>query len=635
MVHRCVLVAVAVIVHTITTALLLGRYVGAAPAWPPVLVNDETRECLSPGYWGDECGYCWIRQGWRSIGYGVECPEEYNNTNNSYDDDAYHCFSVRNEACCSSGFSGYGDCDKLIFNEVKRQCTISLCASLPDGWARDAPPPPQGEYYDGRCPYDWEWLQAKDVACDDPCKDFSACGECARAGCLWSDSVQSCGPICLESGWGTCLGVSSDSAIKAELLCEEFEQGRRDDTECATKTSCNECIATFLPSDDSKSCRWVKSDADEQCVGCETCHASSCSGSCVEIDDCSASNLCEAATCDSCLLDGCYWILNSEPACYHFCPENWQCANQTEEVSTEQACKSLEDAFWDLEYCVGKRTCNSCLQSVLPSDINKTCTWFSETGDYVNQACSLECPRYFEGCEEVIECDDSAVTTESCSTLFLCEDCLAANCFWDDKKGTDPWTLRCDEKCSLNSTTCLSSQNVSNDESLFAYCLGLENGMPRSNCNITYPYAEPISQPCQHCLFNGCAWDIGGCRDTCTNATTANCTAGADLKGSSLRLEEEIFRFCAVMTEETNETVVGTNSNATISPTKQSTPVTFSPTTPAPTISNATFLPTQEVSPTTPPPSNSAFTTSPLRSSSRALPFQLWVLVLLAIWTDV
>jgi hypothetical protein len=104
-----------------------------------VLVNEATQECVQlDGAFGDECWYCWIRQGWKSIGHfyaGIECPEGYSSPGEEFD--AYHCFGIRAMGCCSDGFSGYGDCEYLIVNEVEEQCSISLCSSLPEGWRHE------------------------------------------------------------------------------------------------------------------------------------------------------------------------------------------------------------------------------------------------------------------------------------------------------------------------------------------------------------------------------------------------------------------------------------------------------------------------------------------------------------------
>lgn len=279
-----------------TASLLLGAaklvHVSGSPRPREVLINRETGECTITPFFGDECAYCFIRQGWESIGYDfqVTCPEGYNEVSK----DASFCVGSRNEMCCSAGFSGYGDCDFLAFNEDLQKCTITLCMDLPDGWTRD-PPDSSSDFDDGRCPFEYfdfdspnPWVDPEDLACNDPCKDVSTCGDCIDAGCTWSFVDEICSPVCYD--WETCLATPlTDVGISSAALCEETKSVLRDNEECEGKESCIACLATTLPSDGTQSCRWIDTCSGES--SCEQCFASSCNGACEELNECQTTPL--------------------------------------------------------------------------------------------------------------------------------------------------------------------------------------------------------------------------------------------------------------------------------------------------------------------------------------------------------
>lgn len=505
-----------------TTWSLFARLVSSAPAPPELLINEETKQCYT-AFMGDECHYCYIHYGWKSIGNDYyedgTCPEGYTNVDGI---DAIHCVGSRGSACCSEDFSGSGDCDYLVFNPAEEKCSISLCTELPTGWTRDLP---EGSY--GKCPYLYDsFIDPEDFDCEDPCKNVSTCGECLDKDCMWSLGNENC--LAISYSCPSCLSSSSfNSTLNAEL-CEEFSKVERDNAECEEKTSCEDCLATRLPSDDSKSCRWVNTCAgDGVGVNCERCFASSCSEACKNMNDCSDSNVCDADFCTDCLDKGCFWILEYGSSCYRSCPENRKCAHHFEgdgyQCSAE-ACKDFESAFFDYEHCISKTSCNNCLQSTLPSDQSKTCKWCKDA-EVVVGGCSLECPQYIAECEEVTSCGHGT-----------CDDCLSDGCYWDAEANT------CEEGCSPDAAMCLSPDEVPDTESFLEYCLQFGKRRPWADCEDVY-YNPGLSWPCPHCLNNGCAWDEGLCRDNCTDGTDT-CTTIADLKGDE-SLESKISAFCA------------------------------------------------------------------------------------------
>lgn len=533
------------------------KLISSAPKPHELLIHPETRVCTETGFNGDECIYCFLRKGWKSMGYiyeGATCPEGYNMTDRV---DANFCVGSRDAPCCSDGFSGHGSCHSLIFHEMDEKCSFSLCQELPTGWSRE---PPKKSY--GRCPIDyendkeWEWATPEEVGCDDPCQHLTTCGECIDEECAWSFPSQTCRPLC--DTWPCLLPPYGDTGIDSVQLCLEFEETLRDDAECEAKNDCDNCIETTLPSDESSRCRWVNTCGNENRNGCECCFASSCSGTCSEILDCSTGNMIGAETCTSCLDQGYFWILDSHPSCFRSCPDDHRCAHKREDDDTcsAQLCKELEDAFWDQEFCVSKDSCKNCRQSVLPSSPFQTCKWFTCSSKGSNHqpytVCSLESPFWANGriCEDSASCSTGA---SHCGSLQSCDDCLGEECSWFEEENMGRWATRCVEECPTNVTTCLSPKDKIQNESILERCLAFGDAHSRRvNCNVSYAYFEKtIRKPCGHCLSDGCAWEGGECRESCTNGTDA-CVKFADLEGD-INLEQKIFEFCQATEGETIE----------------------------------------------------------------------------------
>jgi hypothetical protein len=158
------------------------------------------------------------------MGSGSSMPQNMNEHMNAMMS-SHFCMGERHSSCCTDGgSSGQGDCGTLAFHEGKRQCALSLCENLPEGWSRDAP---EGDVYANMmmmmCPIDYEWVE--EIDCDDPCQYIGTCGDCIKADCLWSFSSKVCSPSCDEY---PCLSfpITDDGEIDATpaQLCGEVEQ---------------------------------------------------------------------------------------------------------------------------------------------------------------------------------------------------------------------------------------------------------------------------------------------------------------------------------------------------------------------------------------------------------------------------
>jgi len=196
--------------------------VSSIPPPPELLVNEATQECTE--YVGrDECNYCFIREGWESLGPifdGATCPDGYTTIDAGID--AYVCVGSRGPLCCYDFFSGWGDCSYLAFNEKEQKCTISLCANLPTGWTRVPP-----EVSNGRCPYSGNeaWVEPEELGCENPCRNDGdgppTCSECIERDCMWSFEDQDCRPACQD--FEPCLAAPrSSSDFPAAELCTEL-----------------------------------------------------------------------------------------------------------------------------------------------------------------------------------------------------------------------------------------------------------------------------------------------------------------------------------------------------------------------------------------------------------------------------
>lgn len=228
--------------------------------------------------------------------YGTDftCPDGYSITTNDPWNPHYGYFCVprRDTFCCSSSWvsSGGDQCDALVFHDLEKKCSFSLCAAeeLPSGWTRDtesADPNYRGKI----CPEDYEWIASGEIDCNDPCPSLSSCDACVDEDCVWSISRQTCRLICDEQ---PCLATPRlDPEINSGQLCHEFAQVQGDNLFCQAQSrsaSCEVCTQSKLPSDESKECRWINDCAPkESWRGCEQCFATSCSSSCNQVDECS------------------------------------------------------------------------------------------------------------------------------------------------------------------------------------------------------------------------------------------------------------------------------------------------------------------------------------------------------------
>lgn len=153
---------------------------------------------------------------------------------------ASFCVASRGALCCSTAFSGKGECNFLAFNENECKCTITLCEDLPDGRTRDSPLGGDDDPFDdGRCPYSESdtWIDSKELGCDDPCKNALSCNDCVDTGCTWSFTNDICSPACTD--WETCIATPlSDVGISSTELCQETRSVLDDNAECESKGSC-------------------------------------------------------------------------------------------------------------------------------------------------------------------------------------------------------------------------------------------------------------------------------------------------------------------------------------------------------------------------------------------------------------
>ena len=314
--------------------LLLQIYVQevrCSPLEPEILVNDETRDCVQPGFMGDEFTTCVIRYNWKSLGTNLYyyqdvepqqafCPEGYTFVD---EDDtttkALQCmlprsnsFSFYSEYICGS----YRECDEnIIFNLPEEKCSYTLCPELPSGWTND---PGEGIDFEEQggpyCPYDdygtdsSVWVHPSDLDCEDPCSAASTCSDCILGGCTWSHENEMCSVFCFG-------GLSSDEATaeNAEELCEDLFKVYHDSQLCDRQESCDNCTSTTLPSDPARACRWIRS------YGSERCTANTCQGTCTEIHECSDNQSFGSHSCSACLLEGCVW--SAMDGCFHTCPD--------------------------------------------------------------------------------------------------------------------------------------------------------------------------------------------------------------------------------------------------------------------------------------------------------------------------
>ncbi|MCB0331991.1 MAG: hypothetical protein KDD55_00760 [Bdellovibrionales bacterium] len=140
--------------HVFTTLLIVllsspCLYASIAP--PLLVVNHELKQCSTVNL-GDECTACELPHGWEKI---EACPKDYTTIELES-----ICHPAKRPHCCVPGSSGGpGDCEDVIVDSVKKQCTfvedISRCQTLPGEWRRA----PLSKIFIGTrmCPMNYSW----------------------------------------------------------------------------------------------------------------------------------------------------------------------------------------------------------------------------------------------------------------------------------------------------------------------------------------------------------------------------------------------------------------------------------------------------------------------------------------------
>lgn len=132
--------------------LSLSDLASAAPMPPETIVNDTTRECAI-FFSGDECTSCTPPPGWRELGYGESCPDDYTSV-----DISGTCYPMEYGFCCTEGHSGApGDCSNLVINDSSMLCAFVGNASnctLSAGWEKK---PENVSSYEWVCPFTYDW----------------------------------------------------------------------------------------------------------------------------------------------------------------------------------------------------------------------------------------------------------------------------------------------------------------------------------------------------------------------------------------------------------------------------------------------------------------------------------------------
>ena len=133
--------------------------------------------------------------------------------------------------------------------------------------------------------------------------------------CSWNFPSESCHLNCDK---GPCLALPYSMwniDLESEQLCIETKQILNKDNQCGGHSDCEACT--------NDGCRWINTCENQNTSSdCEGCYASSCSGTCNEMNSCSESNVCSADGCASCLDKGCSWILDYRKSCFYTCPSD-------------------------------------------------------------------------------------------------------------------------------------------------------------------------------------------------------------------------------------------------------------------------------------------------------------------------
>ena len=548
-------------------SLLLMIIMGIHPPWvsssllPLIIINESTHECLE--WRNDFCDKCWIPTGWTSLGTsnlaaaeeitGVGCPPGYDyrdaSTNHSAlqlleELESHYCAEQRKKNCCSAPWNGWVPdyCRPLlVVNAEAQKCSLSLCPTLPLGWAhvvlQDDVDDNEADEHAFNClgwldyalaygdeaanefPGNWSWMRWDDPSLDcddDPCENESAassCEACVTRGCSWSPRTLSCHVGCPDSdsdhNWCITSSSSQDEKV-ARQKCEELALIMADDGECEGTQSCEACQAKALPSNPSQRCRWVDMCQGEPEGPCEHCYANSCFGTCTEMSNCSASHWCpaEVETCTECVQHGCTWgfsFWGSGGGCYRDeCPAEADCVSRVRdevEVSMKRnqepgngtqnstiedtllfgvelpMCQDLISQFWDREYCRTKGT--YCLDTVLLSNETQHCQKLTFYTDSVGRVarCVPGCPSWADG-----GCRESTVRPQRRFFYRYCDECLMAEGYWNADpsflEDADPSFL---EDADQSWRRCTEDPCMSTTTTHPEYCLTRNNTLDDQN----------------------------------------------------------------------------------------------------------------------------------------------------------
>lgn len=221
-----------------------------------------------------------------------------------------------------------------------------------------------------------------ETPCYSSCTNIDNCVDCLTQGCSWTGSCDVACPTDTDC-------VSNTDSLEDD--CDEFEQNRLDNAECAQEGSCDECIERSLPSNGSTSCKWF-----DGCAGtCNYC-AATCNGflGCNELrcaeqtEDCANIN-----NCVECATQGCAWAGSCDIAC----PTDTACVSSTD--IPEDDCDEFEKNRLDNAECATRKNCGECTETPLLSNGSTACKWFdgcAGTCDY----CAATC-NGFVGCDEL------------------------------------------------------------------------------------------------------------------------------------------------------------------------------------------------------------------------------------------
>ncbi len=217
------------LVLAVILPLLLARGVVLATPTPPyVFVNHTTKECVIRIH-GDDCTWCEPPDGWQELGVQgqAQCPEDYARVEYL----EFNCVGYKNQFCCSNG-AHRGDCEDMIINDSKSQCTfvkdVANC-TLPEGWISRSTRARERAWI---CPQDYRWgvtvtcLNATSVPESTPVPTFTPTPTPTCTPTLTPTPTPTCTPTLTltstptstptplpkppgETGWRECLGPAA------------------------------------------------------------------------------------------------------------------------------------------------------------------------------------------------------------------------------------------------------------------------------------------------------------------------------------------------------------------------------------------------------------------------------------------